>query len=155
MNENEWNVSNLVWNSMNLFYNNITIRPLLFFKKSNWIYWDILGVLVKNSSNLIPFPLIPPNFGENEKFEILREQREMSVPSYPIHSFPLKLLNMGMNFSFLPLKLSNKGREEYSTIILYIPFHSITFPLLKQGLKFKECQGIFSLNFLYTFLYHV
>ena len=35
MNENEWNVSNLVWNAMNLFYNNITIRPLLFFKKSN------------------------------------------------------------------------------------------------------------------------
>ena len=32
-NENEWNVSNLVWeqhggNVMELFYNNITIRPL-------------------------------------------------------------------------------------------------------------------------------
>ena len=25
----------------------------------------ILGVLVKNSLNLIPFPLIPPNFGDN------------------------------------------------------------------------------------------
>ena len=33
MNENEWNVSNLVWeqhggNVMKSFYNNITIRPL-------------------------------------------------------------------------------------------------------------------------------
>ena len=33
MNENEWNVSNLVWeqyggNGMELFYDNITIRPL-------------------------------------------------------------------------------------------------------------------------------
>ena len=33
MNENEWNVSNLVWehnggNEMGLFYDNITIRPL-------------------------------------------------------------------------------------------------------------------------------
>ena len=33
MNENEWNVSNLVWeqhggNGMELFYKNITIRPL-------------------------------------------------------------------------------------------------------------------------------
>ena len=72
MNENKWNVSNLVWNAMDLFYNNITIRPLLFFL-SDWIYWDILGVLVKNSSNLIPFSLIPPNFRENEKFDILRE----------------------------------------------------------------------------------
>ena len=31
-----------------------------------WIYKGILGVLVKNSLNLILFSPIPPNFGRNE-----------------------------------------------------------------------------------------
>ena len=37
-----------------------------YFKINGWIYRDILRVLVKNSLNLISFPLIPPNFEENE-----------------------------------------------------------------------------------------
>ena len=52
----------------------------------------------------------------------------MSVPSYPFHSLPLKLTNKRMSFPFPPLKLPNKGREEYSKIILFIHFHPIPFP---------------------------
>ena len=48
----------------------------------------------------------------------------MNVPSYPFHSLSLKLSNKGMNFLFSPLKLPNKGNEEYSKIILFIQFHS-------------------------------
>ena len=44
-----------------------------YFKIKSWIYRGILGVLVKNSLNLISFPLIPPNFGGEWKFEVLRE----------------------------------------------------------------------------------
>ena len=83
-------------------------------------YGGILGVLVKNSLNLISFPSIPLNFGRNEKFKILREYRRISVPSYPFYSFSFKLPNKRMDFSFLSLKLPNKGREEYSKIILFI-----------------------------------
>ena len=69
MNENEWNVSNLIWeqhrgNVMKLFYDNITIRP--YFKINDWIYRGILGVLVKKSLNLISFIPIPLNFKGNE-----------------------------------------------------------------------------------------
>ena len=35
----------------------------LYFKIKSWIYRGILGVLVKNSLNQIPFLPIPPNFG--------------------------------------------------------------------------------------------
>ena len=66
----------------------------------------------------------------------------MSVPSYPFHSLPLKLPNMGIDFPFPPLKLLNKGMEEYSKIILFIYFHSITFPPPKRALKIQPC-GIF------------
>ena len=59
----------------------------------------------------------------------------MSVPSYPFHSLPLKLSNKGMSFPFPSLKLPNKGREEYSKIILFIYFHSILFPPPKRGLR--------------------
>ena len=49
----------------------------LYFKIKSWIYRGILGVLVKNSLNLIPFISISSNFGgmkiwdfkENEKIE--------------------------------------------------------------------------------------
>ena len=51
----------------------------------------------------------------------------MSIPSYPFHSLLLKLPNKGMGFSFPPLKLPNKRREEYFKIIFFIPFHSIPF----------------------------
>ena len=37
-----------------------------YFKIKDWIYRGILGVLVKNSLNLISFPHNPPNFGGNE-----------------------------------------------------------------------------------------
>ena len=37
-----------------------------YFKINGWIYRDILGVLIKNSLNLIPFLSIPPNFRGNE-----------------------------------------------------------------------------------------
>ena len=68
-NENEWNVSNLIWEQhrgieMKSFYDNITIRP--YFKINGWIYMGILRVLVKKSLNLISFPPIPPNFRGNE-----------------------------------------------------------------------------------------
>ena len=59
----------------------------------------------------------------------------MSIPSYPFNSLPLKLSSKEMNFLFPPLKLANKGREEYSKIILFIPFPSIPFPPPKQGLS--------------------
>ena len=69
MNENKWNVRNLIWeqhggNEMKSFYNNITIRP--HFKINGLIYRGILRVLVKKLLNLIPFPPISPNFRGNE-----------------------------------------------------------------------------------------
>ena len=88
-----------------------------------------MGVLVKKLLNLISFPLIPPNNEGNENL------RGMSVPSYLFHSLPLRLPNKRMSFPFPPLKLSNKGREEYSKIILFIPFPSISFPPPKQCLS--------------------
>ena len=59
----------------------------------------------------------------------------MSIPSYPFHSLPLKLPNKGMSFTFSPLKLPNKRKEEYSKIILFISFHSISFPPPKRDLR--------------------
>ena len=58
---------------------------------------------------------------------------------------------------FFPLKLSNKGREEYSKIILFIPFHFIPFPPPKWGLrdnthlwsKSNLCKCTLPLNFVY------
>ena len=44
-----------------------------YFKIKSWICRGILGDLVKKSLNLISFPSIPPNFGGEWKFEILRE----------------------------------------------------------------------------------
>ena len=75
----------------------------------------------------------------------------MSVSSYPFYSLPFKLLKKGMNFSFSPLKLPNKGKEEYSKVILFIHFHCILFPPPKRGLKHKfdklEFQAIRKLKF--------
>ena len=59
----------------------------------------------------------------------------MSVSFYPFYSFLLKLQNKRSNFSFPPLKLSNKGNEEYSKIIIFIYFHSISFTLPKWELN--------------------
>ena len=71
MNENEWNVSNLVWEQHGrnvMKWNHFMIILLLdpYFKIKSWIYRGILGVSVKKSLNLISFPLIPPNFEGNE-----------------------------------------------------------------------------------------
>ena len=57
----------------------------------------------------------------------------MSIPSYSFNSLPLKLLNKGMDFLFPPLILPK--REEYSKIILFIHFYSISFPPPKRGHK--------------------
>ena len=69
--------------------------------------------------------------------------RGMSVLSYPFHSLLLKLPNKRMSFLFPPLKLPNKGREEYSKMIIFISFHFIPFPPPKRGLK-----GSFGKRFL-------
>ena len=65
----------------------------------------------------------------------------MSVPSYSFHSLLLKLSNKGMDFPFTPLKLPNKGMEEYSKMILFIPFHFIPFPSPKRDLS---CLDLFT-----------
>ena len=70
----------------------------------------------------------------------------MSVPSYSFHFLSLKLLNKGMSFPFPQLKLPNKENEEYSKIILFIPFLSILFPPPKRDLKHYKEFSSFSLN---------
>ena len=65
----------------------------------------------------------------------------MSVPSYPFHSLSLKLPDKRIDFPFPLLKLSNKGREEYSKMILFIHFHSIPFPPLKWKLSLILIQS--------------
>ena len=63
----------------------------------------------------------------------------MSVLSYPFHSLLLKLPNKGMSFPFPPLNLLNKGREEYSKMILFIYFNFILFhSLLPNGALKKD-----------------
>ena len=48
-------------------------------KIKGWIYRGILGVLVKNSLNLISFPPIPPNFGGNENLRFLGKRDSAST----------------------------------------------------------------------------
>ena len=73
----------------------------------------------------------------------------MSVLYYSFHSLPLKLPNKGMDFSFSPLKLPNKVREEYSKIILFIPFYSIQFPSSKRELR-ALVSGVVKLRIHYV-----
>ena len=82
-----------------------------YFKISYWIYRGIFGILVKKviKSNFISSDSF--QFQREWKFEVLKEQKGMSVPSYSFHSLPLKLSNKGIDFSFPPLKLPNKERE--------------------------------------------
>ena len=75
----------------------------------------------------------------------------MSVPFYPFHSLLLKLSNKGMSFPFPPLKLPNKGMKEYFKTILFIPFHSITFPPPKRSLRVPINQTHNTKHFYYTF----
>ena len=49
---------------LNHFMTILLLDP--YFKIKSWLYRGILGVLVKNSLNLISFPHNPPNFGGNE-----------------------------------------------------------------------------------------
>ena len=65
----------------------------------------------------------------------------MSVPSYPFYSLPHKLLNKGMESPFPPLKFPNKGREEYSKIIIFIPFHSLLPNEALIGLHWQYLHG--------------
>ena len=48
----------------NHFMTILLLNP--YFKIKGWIYRGILRVLVKKLLNIISFPLIPPNFKENE-----------------------------------------------------------------------------------------
>ena len=75
----------------------------------------------------------------------------MSVPSSPFHYLLLKLSNKGMSFPFPPLKLPNKGMKEYFKIILFILFHSITFPPPKWSLTVPINQTHNTKHFYYTF----
>ena len=77
-NENEWNVSNLIWeqhgrNEMkwNYFMTILLLDP--YFKIKGWTYRGILGVLIKK---IIKSNSIPSHFSQFRvewKFEILRE----------------------------------------------------------------------------------
>ena len=117
-----------------------------YFKINGWIYRGILGVLVKNSLNLISFPL-NLRFLENREEWVFPPTH--SVPSYSFRSLPLKLPNKRMNFPFSPLKFPNKGIEEYSKIIFSIPISPS-----KQGLKvfmvlmFKPIMRLFEVHWL-------
>ena len=77
----------------------------------------------------------------------------MSVPSYSFHSLSLKLPNKEMSFSFPPNKLLNKGREEYSKMILFIHFHSIPFPPSKRSLNEFLIQNLINKFFKKVFLF--
>ena len=87
MNENEWNVSDLVGEQLegmewNHFMTILLLDP--YFKINCWIYRGILEVLVKKSLNLILFPSIPPNF-EGMKIWDLKgiERNECSLLPIP------------------------------------------------------------------------
>ena len=59
----ESNIKGMEWNHFMII---LLLEP--YFKINSWIHRGILGILVKNSLNLISFPPIPLNFGENENF---------------------------------------------------------------------------------------
>ena len=111
---------------LNHFMTTLLLDP--YFKIKGWIYRGILEILVKKLLNLILFPLISPNFGGMKIWDFKEIKRNENF-------LPLKLPNNEMSFPFFPLKLSNKGKKEYSKIILFISFHSIPFPSPKWGLK--------------------
>ena len=77
----------------------------------------------------------------------------MRVPSYPFNSLLLKLPNKGIDFLFPPLKLPNKGREEYSKMIIFIHFHSIPFSPPKRSLNEFLIQNLITKFFKKVFLF--
>ena len=128
-----------------------------YFKIKGWKYRGILEVLVKNSLNLISFPLILPNFRGNENLRFWWNREEWVFPLTHFifshlksqtrekknilkliffHSFPFHYF-LSYPFYFFPLKFPNKGMKEYSKIILFIHFYSILFSPPKRGLKEK------------------
>ena len=113
------NIEGMKWNN---FMTILLQYP--YFKINNWIYRGIFGVLEKNSLNQILFPPIPSNI-EIIKIWDFNEINRNDCSLVPFNSLSHKLSNKGMNFSFSLLKLLNRGREEYSKIILFIPFYSI------------------------------
>ena len=66
-------------------------------------------------------------------------RRKYSFLSIPLWTLKqnLKLSNKKMDFPFPPLKLTDKEMGEYSKIILFIYFHSISFPPPKRGLTIR------------------
>ena len=52
-----------------------------YFKINGWIYRGVFRVLVKNSLNLISFPPIPLNFGENGNLRFEGNREEWVFPS--------------------------------------------------------------------------
>ena len=125
--------SNIEGNEWNYFMTILLLDS--YFKIKGWIYRSILGFLVKKNIKFNFIPSHSSQFLREWKFEVLREYRGIGVLFYPFHSLLLKLPNKWMDFPFSPLKLPNKGIEEYSKMILFIPFYSIPFPLPKWGLK--------------------
>ena len=98
----------------------------------DWIYMGYFGSF---SKKFIKYNSNSSQFWENENLRFWGNREEwVFLLTHSILSH-FEVLNKGMNFSFPPLKLQNKGREEYSKIILFIPFHSIPSPPSKQGLK--------------------
>ena len=64
---------------LNHFITILLLDP--YFKINCWIYSGILGVLVKNSLNLISFPPIALNFGENENLRFWGNKEKWVFPS--------------------------------------------------------------------------
>ena len=121
-----------------------------YFKINGWIYKGILGVLVKNSLNLISSPPISLKFG-GMKFEVLREQRGMSVSYYPFNFLLFKLPNKIMDLSLPQMKLLNKRREKYSKSILFIHLHFISFHSSKRRLRPRPCHQCSKINVFLLF----
>ena len=117
--------SNIKGMKLNHFMTTLLLDP--YFKIKGWIYKGILKISVKKLLNLILFPLISPNFGGMKIWDFKEIKRNE-------YSLPLKLPNNEMSFPFFPLKLSNKGKKEYSKIILFISFYFILFPPPKRCL---------------------
>ena len=78
------NMKGMEWNHFMII---LLLDP--YFKIKNWIYRGILGILLKKSLNLIPFPHIPPNFGGIKiwGFKGIEEYFKMilSIPFYSLH----------------------------------------------------------------------
>ena len=107
-----------------------------YFKINGWIYKGIMRVLVKK--------IIKSNFILSHSFQFggikIWDFKKIERNEYSLLSIlfpPLKLPNKEISFSFSLLKFSNKVKEEYFKIIIFISFHFILFPLPKQDVKYS------------------